>query len=171
MAFQNQPKKLQEHPWSLQDATLPTPNPGLSPVPHAHNGLQCFESHGFIPGIFIPGIKHQCQCGHWLSWVLQERRKRRRERRTQTQSYSRGQGHWYHLPWDPGESRLLQCLSHDVTQPSARGSPQTSSQAEGTPVASWEGQGVPRWQQELLVPWNGDLLELHQAQLPGVCHP
>lgn len=46
-------------------------------------------------------------------------------------------------------SWLLQCLSHDVTQPSARGSPQTSSQAEGTLLARWEGQGVPRWGQEL----------------------
>lgn len=35
-------------------------------------------------------------------------------------------------------------------------------------MARWEGQGVPRWEQELLVPQNGDLLELHQAQLLGV---
>lgn len=33
--------------------------PGLSPAPHAHNELNCLESHTFIPGIFIPGIKRQ----------------------------------------------------------------------------------------------------------------
>lgn len=68
------------------------------------------------------------------------------------------------IPASPGS-----CSASATVSPSPQlGSPQTSSQAEGTLLARWEGQGVPRWEQELLVSQNGDLLELHQAQLLGV---